>query len=189
MDKKLAIRWELLGTVFIVLLGASLHFAFEWSGYWTPMAVIAAVNESTWEHFKIAFWPALLFGLIESAWLHRSARNFWPAKVLGLLTAPIVIAILFYSYTAILGRHMLSLDILIFVIAVAAGQLVSYKTMTGLDLGAAVSRSLAALLAVMVLAYSLLSYFAPMGFLFADPETGEYGILREYGDQDRSDSG
>jgi len=41
--------WELAGIVFIVVLGMVLHFAFEWSGRWTPIAPIAVVNESVWE--------------------------------------------------------------------------------------------------------------------------------------------
>jgi hypothetical protein len=187
LEKKLALRWELVGVVFITLLGAVLHFAFEWSGYWDPVAIFAAVNESTWEHFKIAFWPGLLFALIEYPWLRRSARSYWPARSLGLLTVPFVIGILFYSYTAMLGRHELSLDIIIFVIAVAAGQLVSYRTLTLGGLGATPSRLLGAVLALMIAAYSLLSYFAPACFLFEDPETGGYGILEEYGGHDHDD--
>ena len=170
--------------LFATLLGAALHFAFEWSGYWPPAAVFAGVNESTWEHFKIGFWPGLLFALIEFRWLRRTARSFWPAKTIGLLCVPVVIAILFYSYTAILGTHELILDVVIFVIAVAVGQLVSYRLMTARRFGPRISRGLAVALLVMVAAYSLLSFFAPRWFLFEHPETGEVGILEEYGDHD-----
>jgi hypothetical protein len=187
MDTKLALRWELAGIGFVSVVGALLHFAFEWSGYWTPMALVAGVNESTWEHFKIAFWPTLLFALIEYPALRKSVRNFWSANILGLITEPIVIAILFYSYTAILGKHELVLDIIIFVIAVAAGQLVSYKVMTLPDLGTALVRALKGALIVMIAAFSLLSYVAPRWFLFEDPITGQYGILDEYGDHDHDD--
>ena len=48
--KKSILLWELAGIIFIVVLGSVLHFAFEWSGRWTPIAPIAAVNESVWEH-------------------------------------------------------------------------------------------------------------------------------------------
>lgn len=183
LNKK-ALGSVVVGIVFIVLLGSALHFAFEWSGYWAPVALFAAVNESTWEHFKIAFWPGLLFAVIEYPRLRGSVRTFWGAKALGLLTMPIVIALL-YAYTAVLGYHNLILDIVIFVVAVAAGHLVSYKVMTSAEIDAAVSRALSVLLAVMVLVYSLLSFFAPSWFLFEDPETGQYGILNEYGDHDQ----
>jgi hypothetical protein len=53
---KTALRWELAGIVSIILAGSTLHFAFEWANYWRPAALIAAVNESTWEHLKLGFW-------------------------------------------------------------------------------------------------------------------------------------
>jgi hypothetical protein len=39
-------------------------------------------------------------------------------------------------------------------------------------------------LALMVLAFSLLSYYPLENFLFAHPETGEYGILSDYDEHD-----
>lgn len=39
----------IIGGIFISLVGAMLHFAFEWSN-WLPIAIIAPVNESPWEH-------------------------------------------------------------------------------------------------------------------------------------------
>ena len=36
---------ELIGIPFIVVAGSLLHFTFAWSGYSTPVALIAAVNE------------------------------------------------------------------------------------------------------------------------------------------------
>jgi hypothetical protein len=53
--KNSILKWEIIGIVFIVLAGGLLHFVFEWSGSWRPLAIIAAVNESTWEHLKLAF--------------------------------------------------------------------------------------------------------------------------------------
>lgn len=41
-----AIHWELVGIVFIVLVGSFLHLGFELSGYSRVIALIATVNES-----------------------------------------------------------------------------------------------------------------------------------------------
>ena len=90
------------------------------------MALLAPVNESVWEHFKLAFWPALLWAFLENAMLNElKARAFWSAKGYALLVTPILIAIIFYSYTAILGQNIFALDIAAFVIAVVATQLSS----------------------------------------------------------------
>jgi hypothetical protein len=81
------LRWELVGIVVIILAGSALHFVFEWTHYWRPAVVVAAVNESTWEHL-LGFWPGLLFALVEYLFIRKAAHNFWVAKSLGLLAMP-----------------------------------------------------------------------------------------------------
>jgi hypothetical protein len=179
--KKSIQRWEILGIVFIVAFGATLHFLFEWSGYWRPMAIIAAVNESTWEHFKIAFWPSMIWALIELPFLRKTTRNFGIAKAAGFATMPLVIAVLFYGYTSFTGQHYLIADIIIFIIAVIVGQWVSMRLMARPPIEIQWLRWLAlGALAIMIAAYSTLSYYPPKNFLFAHPESGEYGILSDY---------
>jgi hypothetical protein len=174
-------RWEWIGVLFIVGFGASLHFAFEWSGYWRPAAIIAAVNESTWEHFKIAFWPSFIWALILYPIIRKQTHNFIIAKAAGLLTIPLVIAIFFYGYTTITGQHYLLADVIIFIGAVIAGQWVSMQLLVKPAIQARWLRGLAlGAVLVMVLAYATLSYYPPKNFLLAHPESGEYGILAEY---------
>ena len=120
-------RWELVGIGVIFLAGSLFHFLFEWAGGWEPVGVIAAVNESVWEHFKLAFWPGLIYAVIEYPFLRHSCHNFFIAKAIGLYVMPAVIAALFYAYTTIFDAEILAVDILIFFIAVAAGQLSSVK--------------------------------------------------------------
>jgi hypothetical protein len=101
--RKPIFRWELAGMALIILAGSALHFVFEWTGYWRPAALIAAVNESTWEHLKMAFWPGLMFALVEYPFIRKAAHNVWVAKGLGLFTMPVVIVALFYGYRALAG--------------------------------------------------------------------------------------
>ena len=181
VQRRQVLIWELAGILLIVLAGAALHFLFAWTNYWQPVAIIAAVNESTWEHFKIGFWPMLIWAVVEYPFLRRITRNYWGAKCAALLVLPLVIAVLFYTYTAITGHHYLIADVLLFVIAVIAGQIVSYKLLTVEEIGRRWPKGLAvALIAILVMLYSLLSYYPPGSFLFQHPETGEYGILQSY---------
>lgn len=50
---------SLVSAIVVIAVGSLLHFAWEWSGRSAVVAVFAATNESTWEHLKLAFWPAL----------------------------------------------------------------------------------------------------------------------------------
>jgi len=91
--KRSVLRWELVGIGVIFIVGAIFHFLFEWAGGWSPVGVIAAVNESVWEHFKIAFWPALIYAIIEYPFLKRSVNNFFIAKAIGIYIMPVVITL------------------------------------------------------------------------------------------------
>jgi len=178
-------RWELIGILLIIGFGTTLHFWFEWTDFWNPMALIAAVNESTWEHFKMAFWPGLIYAIIEYFYIRKEAKNFWVAKFLGLFSMPIITMILFYGYTAITGHHNLIADVIVFIISVIGGQLLSLYILTKTEDMKPYAKQIAvAGLLVMTLAFSLLSYYPRENFLFAHPESGEYGILSDYDEHD-----
>ena len=169
-------KWELIGIPVIVLAGSALHFAFEWSGYWKPLAIIAAVNESVWEHLKLAFWPSLLWALIGYAAFKPNAWAFWSAKGYALLVAPILIIAIFYGYTAILGRNFLVFDIATFVLAIAAGQLVSARLIVGKISDSRVCAISAGLLLCQIAAYSTLTFYPPPLAVFEDGRNGIRGI-------------
>ena len=101
-EEALIFGYELAGIVFIVMIGAILHFTFELSGNQPVVGIFSAVNESVWEHLKLGFWPALVWALIEYRYIKKSTNNFFFAKTVGIYITPIVIPILFYSYTAVL---------------------------------------------------------------------------------------
>lgn len=170
-------RWELGGIAFIVVLGSLLHFAFEWSGGAIPVASIAAVNESVWEHLKLGFWPALVYAALEYSRFGKSANNFHFAKTIGIYLIPITIVVLFYAYTAILGHDLLIADIAIFVVAVVVGQLVSYRLLTASPLPARLNRFAPIALAVLGILFVLFTFYPPQVPLFRDPISGGYGIV------------
>jgi hypothetical protein len=174
MEKSI-LKWELIGIAFIVLAGGALHFVFELSGEWRPLAVIAAVNESTWEHLKLGFWPALIYFFVECFYIRKSSHNFFFAKAIGILLIPVSITVLFYAYTAFM-EDMLAIDLTIFVVAVVIGQLASYEILRMRPLPAWTNGVGVALLLLMTGAFSTLTYHTPELPVFQNPEGGGYGI-------------
>ena len=175
--KRTALRWELAGIAFIVVLGAVLHFAFDWSGPWIPLGAIAAVNESVWEHLKLAFWPAVAYAALEYARLGKSVHNFLFAKTLGICLMPITIVVVYYVYTAILGHGLLIVDILIFVVAVTVGQLVSHRLLSASPLPKKLNRLAPIALVILGILLVLFTFYPPQLPLFRDSVTGGYGIV------------
>ena len=176
LDKKSIFLYELFGMVLIISIGTLLHFTFEWSGFQDIVGVFSAVNESVWEHLKIAFMPSVLFAIIEYRFLFKRTNNFFFAKTLGIFTIMVIIPVIFYTYTIFI-EHNLTIDIISFMFAIIVGQLVSFKLLTfkqqPKNLG------LISLIAIIILglAFIVFTFYPPQIPLFQDPVSGEYGII------------
>jgi hypothetical protein len=174
--KKEILKWEISGIIFVFLLGALLHFVFEWSGESAIIGAIASVNESVWEHFKQGFWPMCLFAVIEYPFIRRHTRNFLAAKGAAVLLIPTLTGLLFYAYSAIIGREILIVDILIFAVAITAGQLISYKIMTLPVWPKFTSYAGFCMIVLIGLILILFTYYPPHLPILLDENTGTYGI-------------
>jgi hypothetical protein len=184
MKKRLFV-WQTSGVFFIAVFGTFLHFAFELSNFWQPVAIIAAVNESTWEHLKMVFWPGLIFSLLEYNFLKGWVANFWIAKLSSLLIMPLVIALGWYGAVAIFGENIFVTNIVLFIVAIILGQWVSYQIMISNRFAAIDQRAAIVGIMLMTFAFGLFTFFPPQIFLFEHIDlmnTGEYGILDNYED-------
>jgi hypothetical protein len=175
-EKKSILWYALVGMVFIILLGSMLHFTFEWSGNQTLVGVFSAVNESVWEHLKIAFWPALLYLILEYRYIYKKSNNFFVAKALVIYSIMIIIPLIFYSYTAILEENLL-IDVGSFIFAIIIGQLVSYRLLTYKKFAKMFELIALVALLILALAFVVFTFYPPQVPFFQDSNTGEYGIV------------
>jgi len=167
---------EIIGAIFIIVLGGLLHFTFEWSNQFWLVGIFSAVNESVWEHLKLAVMPALLWLFIEMKLLKEKPKNFFFAKTKGIWAMPFFIILIFYSYKAILGKNFLVLDILTFIVAVILGQLISYKIMFWEKIPGFYNKIGIILLFILFFAFVIFTFYPPHNFLFQDPLSLRYGI-------------
>ncbi len=127
MNQKKLLIWEIFGIVFLILSGSFMHFLY--SDIWQSVfaSIIAPINESVWEHMKLAYIPLLLWSILEFNFLKiKSIGHFIYIKVLEMYLIIFSIISLFYLYTWILKRNLFILDILTYVFAVIIGQVFSY---------------------------------------------------------------
>ncbi len=175
------LQWEIGGFFFIGLIGAALHFTFEMSNFSSmEVAYFSAVNESTWEHLKMVFFPGLVFALIQYTYVRDVVNNYIVAKVSGLLIMPLVIAVGWYIYAPILGRSYFPADLFLFYLAVFIGQWVSYKLLSRAPLEKKYTQYAIGVFLVIFAAFSTFTFYPPNIFLFEHLElkdTGLYGIL------------
>jgi len=173
--RKYVLRWETSGVVFVFLLGALLHFVFEWSGESRIVGLFASVNESVWEHFKQGFWPMCLYSAVEYRFLRGRINNFLTAKAVAAYIIPIITGLVFYGYTAIIGEEILIVDILIFLVAIVVGQLTSYKIMTSVKLPKCTNVVSPIFIILLALILMLFTFYPPHLPIFLDA-SGFYGI-------------
>ena len=175
-SNKTVFIYELIGVVFIIFLGSALHFTFALSGNQPIVGAFSAVNESVWEHLKLAFWPSLLFALIEFPLLRKATNNFFTAKAIGPYLMVTIIPLVFYSYTALSGKSVFAVDISSFVVAVIIGQLLSYKLLTYRQLPRNLNKIAVIVIILLAIAFIVFTFYTPQLQIFRDPTNGAYGI-------------
>lgn len=115
------------GILFTVILGTLSHFFYDWSGQGALIGLVTPVNESTWEHMKLVFFPMLLWTLLVSPRLSREYPAISGALLLGNILGTFSVPVLFYTYTGILGRDVFVLDIAVFLAAVLTAFYFAWK--------------------------------------------------------------
>lgn len=124
MQKKL-FNCTILGFIFVSIAGSISHFVFEWSGYNFAAGLIFPVNESTWEHLKLLYFPYIIWTAIEYQCLKKE-KGILAAKLIGAAAGMFFITIFFYTYTGAIGKSIEILNILSFFIGVSASFFTDY---------------------------------------------------------------
>lgn len=153
--------------IVVISAGSLLHFAWEWSGRSTVVAVIAATNESTWEHLKLAFWPALALAPLQRK-LYGACPGWLPATAIRCILPSLSIVGLFYGYTALAGSHHLVADLTVFAVAILVGEFLGHAMLTR-EFGPGVRTGALAALIVATALFSTLTFRPPDAFLFREP--------------------
>lgn len=175
-DKKSILKFEIFSTIFTMILGTLLHFTFEWSNYNSFVALFSAVNESTWEHLKLLFFPMLLTTIIGYFYIGKNIPNFLCSKLIGIIIAISFIIIFFYTYTGIIGKNFAFIDISIFFVAILLGKFVAYKFLLS---NFSCNRKISILiLAILLICFTTFTYITPKLGLFKDPVKNSFGIIK-----------
>lgn len=172
-------QWILLGIPILFIVGAVLHFTYDFLGELPLVGAVTPVNESIWEHSKMVLLPVILWWTLYALFRgekHQLRLGPWFfGALLALLTALAAMPLLFYFYTNAFGVELLWVDILILLAALAMGQLLGlhgYRHGNGIAPGVVL-----VLFALLLLLFILFTFFPPHIPLFQDGPSGGYGIL------------
>ena len=112
--------------LFTAIVGTLAHFLYQWSGENLVVALFTPVNESTWEHLKLLFFPMIFYSIFEAFLFRNRIPELFYANVAGALTGILSVIVLFYTYTGIWGTNCLAADITVFLVSVLIAFLTGY---------------------------------------------------------------
>ena len=167
--------WQLMGFAVTSLGGTLLHFLYDWLGGAAWIAPFSGVNESTWEHMKLLFWPMLLFTAVQSRFF-SDRKDFLCIKLRGILLGLVLIPLIFYTYNGAIGKSPDFINIAIFFVSAAIAYLYETRLLYTERVHFCVPKAAIAALSVLALLFVLFTFRAPHLPLFRDPLTGTYGI-------------
>ena len=106
--------YTIMGIMFVIIFGII-------SGLFFP------TNESTWEHMKLAFFPMLAYSLFMDYKLKEEYPCVTSSLCIGVILSTVLIPIIFYTYTGILGYSISVLNIGYFIISIVVAFIVVYR--------------------------------------------------------------
>ena len=174
MKRSIAL-WQLLGFGVTSLLGTLLHFLYDILDKSPLIAPFSGVNESTWEHMKLLFWPMLLFAVVES-FLFKDREDLFNVKLRGILLGLILIPILFYTYNGVIGKSPDFINIAIFFISAAISYIYETVLFCRHKKYIISQRAAISILLILALLFVIFTFKTPHLGIFRDPVTGAYGI-------------
>lgn len=169
------LRWQFAGFIVTALGGTLLHFLYNLTKQSVLIATFSSVNESTWEHMKLLFFPMFIFALIQSRFF-KEYKNFWCVKLVGILTGLVLIPILFYTYNGVIGKSPDWFNITIFFISAAATFILEIWLFKRDTLHCKLPWLAFALICLIGVMFVVFTFVTPQIPLFQDPLTGTYGI-------------
>ena len=126
VEKKETVFWgSIVGFFAVSLMGTACHDLYELWGSRLWVGMFAPVNESVWEHMKLIFYPYLVFMLSEYLLYGRKINGFLFNRTVGLLSGMLLIPSAFYVYTAVVGKPVFAVDLMIYYLSVGVSFYVS----------------------------------------------------------------
>lgn len=95
-----------LKALFFLAIFSILHFGYDFT-HWDFLVPLCGIDESVFQHLKMAFWAYLIASLIEYFLIRRNVskiKNFWYPRILSTIIVPWFIFIIWYLVPALWGK-------------------------------------------------------------------------------------
>ncbi|MDE7367128.1 MAG: hypothetical protein K2N24_07220 [Lachnospiraceae bacterium] len=125
-QKQFHLGWVICTTVFAFLLGMLFHNIYPWTGNNVFIGLFFPINESIWEHLKLAFYPLVLVWMLFVHHMRLEPEFLWTnrltACLLSVVTSFLIITGLYYLLHSGFGANGLPLHLTTYGIGLFCGQ-------------------------------------------------------------------
>ena len=167
--------WQLIGFGITTLTGTILHFLYDWLGKSVWIAPFSGINESTWEHMKLLFWPMFIFAIVQN-FFFKDLENFWNVKLRGILLGISLIPIIYYTYNGVIGKSPDWLNIALFFLCAAISYIYETKLLKKDKVYILSTKYAIISLFTVAMLFVIFTFITPHIGIFEDPLTGSFGI-------------
>ncbi len=175
MNKRL-FKNQIIGFIFVCILGTLGHFVFKWSGKNPIVGLFFSVNESPWEHLKLLFFPFLAFSFYTAYKFKQDKFNIFFANCVSVYLGMWSILSYFYTFTSASGKPSEFINISSFFIGVLITFVISYFLINN-SIGKGLPNSFGLIVLILTSAVFFLFTFKPPYIpLFLDPQSMTYSF-------------
>jgi hypothetical protein len=168
----------ILSYIITSISGVLLHFAHKTFKKGKLLHIFSAINESTWEHMKLSFYPMLVIIFIQAFIKNFMFDGFSGIALISIIVGTFSVPLLYYPIRAIIGREVLFISISLYFVCVLLGfltefYLVEMKFNLIPDLWAVSG------LGILLCIFAYFTYFPLKHELFFDPIYRKYGEFKQ----------
>lgn len=173
-------RAIILSIPILFIISAPMHFLFDFTGKLAIIGTFAPVNESPWEHLKLAFYPILAWWIIYY-FRYRKIQGFSKEKwivstAVAAITAPLIVISFYYLYTGALGIESLPIDIFSLALAIAVGQCLGFHIYKYYNASRYAKYISLGVIILLILMFIVFTFSPPHVPIFLDKNFGGFGI-------------
>lgn len=168
-----------ISTIILLLVGTLMHFTYEFFNNNYIIGLVTPVNESVFEHLKLAIFPIFLWWLLFYYLKRRKYdldKNKWFLSCcISMFLATIIIPSIFYMIKYGVGKEGMLINIFALYIGIFIGQFIGYYSYNH-NFKCKFSNLITLF---MIALFIVLTIVPPKIPLFEDPKNHTYGIHKK----------
>ena len=167
----------IISIISIFLISFLAHNLYKWIPN-NLIAIFFPVNESIWEHLKMAFTSTMIYSVIEYFILKNIKHNNFALSILAssLVTILLIVSIFTPIYYLMDKKENLILTLLIYFICIIIGQIISYFILKSKKDFKIYNKISLVLIPIIFVIFGVLSYNPIKNGIFYDYSKNIYGI-------------